>query len=203
MNYVTAKEAREFFKCSNTSLMNWKRSGLIKTRKITERKILYDIDSYKTPEDNIYNRKNYIYARVSNTKQSDDLDNQIEVLKKYCSTNGIKLDGVYKDIASGMNENRNDFNKLIDRVIRGDVDTVFITYKDRLTRFGFEYFKRLFLKYDTKIFVLAESEESDKSFQDELTEDLISIIHRYSMKLCSNRRKRFKEIEDIISCKED
>ena len=52
--------------------------------------------------------------------------------------------------------------------------------------------------FNTKIFVIDDHEETNKTFQDELTEDLISIIHHFSMKLYSNRRKKFKDIENIL-----
>ena len=96
---------------------------------------------------------------------------------------GIDISDVYKDIASGMNENRKEFNLLIDDVIKGNVKTVYITFKDRLTRFGFEYFKNLFGKFGTEIVVIDFNEESSSLFQTELTNDLISIIHHFSMKL--------------------
>ena len=84
-------------------------------------------------------------------------------------------------------------------MIQGHIDTVYVSFKDRLARFGFDYLKNLFAKYDTKIKVLDNFEESNKNFQEELTEDLISIIHHFSMKLYSNRRKKFKEIENILT----
>ena len=87
---------------------------------------------------------------------------------------------------------------MIDDVIKGNVKTVYITFKDRLTRFGFEYFKNLFGKFGTEIVVIDFNEESSSLFQTELTNDLISIIHHFSMKLYSNRRKKFKQIESIL-----
>lgn len=117
----------------------------------------------------------------------------------FCLSNGIQLDEIYKEIASGMNDNRKELNRLIDDVISEKIQSVYISFKDRLTRFGFDYLKNLFARYDTEIVVLDNFEESNKSFQEELTEDLISVIHYFSMKLYSNRKKKFKEIENLIS----
>ena len=117
----------------------------------------------------------------------------------FCLSNGIQPDEIYKEIASGMNDNRKELNRLIDDVISGKIQTVYISFKDRLTRFGFDYLKNLFARYDTEIVALDNFEESNKSFQEELTEDLISVIHYFSMKLYSDRRKKFKEIENLIS----
>ena len=198
MNYVTAKEAKNILKINATTLKSWKDKGILSYKKLSDKKILYDIDSVLKDSDINDNRLNVIYARVSNTKQHNDLLNQIELVKSYCITNGIKISKVYQDIASGMNENRKDFNILINDVISGKIKNIYISFKDRLTRFGFDYFKNLFQKYNVNIVILDELEESNKTFQDELTEDLISIIHHFSMKLYSNRRKKLKEIEKIL-----
>ena len=198
MNYVTAKEAKNILKINATTLKSWKDKGILSYKKLSDKKILYDIDSVLNNSDINDNRLNVIYARVSNTKQHNDLLNQIELVKSYCITNGIKISKVYQDIASGMNENRKDFNILINDVISGKIKNIYISFKDRLTRFGFDYFKNLFQKYNVNIIILDELEESNKTFQDELTEDLISIIHHFSMKLYSNRRKKLKEIEKIL-----
>ena len=198
MNYVTAKEAKNILKINATTLKSWKDKGILSYKKLSDKKILYDIDSVLNNSDMVDNRLNVIYARVSNTKQHNDLLNQIELVKSYCITNGIKISKVYQDIASGMNENRKDFNILINDVISGKIKNIYISFKDRLTRFGFDYFKNLFQKYNVNIVILDELEESNKTYQDELTEDLISIIHHFSMKLYSNRRKKLKEIEKIL-----
>ena len=198
MNYVTAKEAKNILKINATTLKSWKDKGILSYKKLSDKKILYDIDSVLNNSDINDNRLNVIYARVSNTKQHNDLLNQIELVKSYCITNGIKISKVYQDIASGMNENRKDFNILINDVISGKIKNIYISFKDRLTRFGFDYFKNLFQKYNVNIVILDELEESNKTYQDELTEDLISIIHNFSMKLYSNRRKKLKEIEKIL-----
>ena len=196
MRFVTAKEAKEYFKINPTTLKSWKDSGKIKVKIFSEKKILYDIDSLETNIEQ--KRKNVIYARVSNTKQYEDLQKQIEVIKNYCISKGIEISHIYSDIASGMNENRKDFNIMLDDILNGNVDKIYITFKDRLTRFGFDYFKQIFSKYNTEIVVIDNYESSSQIFQDELTNDLISIIHHYSMKLYSNKRKKFKEIEKLL-----
>lgn len=198
MTYVTAKEAKSILKINATTLKSWKDKGILKYKKLSDKKVLYDIDSILNNGIKVDTRLNVIYARVSNTKQYNDLLNQIELVKSYCINNGIKVDKIYQDIASGMNENRKDFNLLINDVISGKIKNIYISFKDRLTRFGFDYFKNLFKKYDVNIIILDELEETNKTFQNELTEDLISIIHHFSMKLYSNRRKKLKEIEKIL-----
>lgn len=201
MNYVSAKEAKAYFHINPTTLMHWKDSGLIKFKRFSNKKILYDIDSFDENSNPKEDRINVIYARVSNTKQKEDLMYQIDIISNYMMAHGIKPDKIYQDIASGMNENRKELNLLIDDVIKRKINTIYILYKDRLTRFGFDYFKHIFDKYNTKIEILNENDSSNIDFNTELANDIISIIYHFSMKLYSNRRSKLKEIEKII--KED
>ena len=201
MNYVTSKEIKQLFHISAVTLMNWKNTGKIQYKKLSDKKILYDIDSIDKSVDNEtqkLNTKNVIYARVSTSVQKDDLNNQIEVIKNYMLNNGIKPDNIYSDIASGMNENRKQFNNLLEQIFKREINTVYITFKDRLSRFGFNYFKQIFNYFGTNIVILDEQEETNKTYQQELMEDLLAIIHTYSMKLYTNRKKKLKEIEKII-----
>ncbi|MCK5867690.1 MAG: IS607 family transposase [Mycoplasmataceae bacterium] len=141
-------------------------------------------------------RKSVCYCRVSNTKQKNDLIKQEKIIREFMVSNGLICEKSYTDIASGMNENRKSFNLLIDDVMKGEISTIYISFKDRLTRFGFPYFERLFLKYNCKIIVLNSTKEDD--FQQELLDDVISIIHHFAMKLYSNRRSILKNTEGLL-----
>ena len=196
MRLVSAKEAKEYFHITGATLYQWKEKGKINAKQLSTKKILYDIDSFEEFQPKI--KQNVIYARVSNTKQADDLSKQIEIVKSYAISNGVKIDKVYKDIASGMNENRKELNSMLREIFAGNIDKVFVSYKDRLTRFGFDYFKNIFSEFGVEIVVIDELEETNSDFQKELSNDLISIIHNFSMKLYSNKRKKLKEIEKLI-----
>lgn len=201
MNYVTSKEIKQQLQISGVTLMQWKNSGKIQYKKLSDKKILYDLDSLNTTTENSnnLNTKNVIYARVSSSGQKDDLNNQIEIIKNYMLNNGIKADNIYYDIASGMNENRKSFNELLEQIFKREIKNVYITFKDRLSRFGFNYFKSIFNYFGTNIIILDNQEETNKTYQQELTEDLIAIIRSYSMKLYVNRKKKLKEIEKILN----
>ena len=86
-NYITASEACKLLKCSNTTLYRYVREQKIFVKKLSARKFLYDI-SILYSENQESNRKNVIYARVSNSKQKDDLSKQIDVLTSYVISNG-------------------------------------------------------------------------------------------------------------------
>lgn len=87
-----------------------------------------------------------------------------------------------------MSSDRKGFQELIQRVIKGEVELIIIENKDRLIRFNFDLLEDLFKYYGTKILVLNDTLDN-KSYEQELTEDLISIIHYFSMKSYSHRRK--------------
>lgn len=195
-NYKTSGEICKLLKITPMTLCRWKKEGIIQFQKITHKKYLYDIDSVIKSNAYYERRKNVIYSRVSNSKQKDDLKNQTKIIQEYMASNGIIVDMIFEEIASGMNENRAQLNKLIQLVIQNKIDKIYVSFKDRLTRFGFDYFVQFFKEFGTEIVVINSTKEED--FQQELTQDLISIIHHFSMKMYSNRRKVLKEIKKKI-----
>ena len=114
---------------------------------INSRNFLYCTDSLGITDSK--KRLNVIYGRVSNTKQKNDLIKQEQILRQFMGAKGVIVDRVFTDIASGMNENRKGLNSLIELVQNGEIDTIYISYKDRLTRFGYSYFEKWFDYYGT------------------------------------------------------
>ena len=83
---------------------------------------------------------------------------------------------------------------MLDLIINKEVDKVIITYKDRLSRVGFELFFYLFQKFQTEIIIISEI-GSEKLDAQEIFEEIVNLLHCYSMKLYSNRRKnKIKEL---------
>ena len=140
-------------------------------------------------------RKTYLYARVSTPKQKKELENQVQLLKNFCFQNGYIVNGIFQDVASGIRfEKRKQFFEMLDEILAGRVQRVIITYKDRLSRVGFELFTYLFNKYGCEIIVISEI-GSEKLDSQEIFEEIISLLDCYSMKLYSNRKaKKIKEI---------
>jgi DNA binding domain, excisionase family len=126
------------------------------------------------------------YARVSSPTQRDDLERQVEYLRQ----RGVQE--VITDIGSGLNEKRKGFLRLLDRVLHNEVDKVVILYEDRLTRFGFDTLKKVFEAHGTTIEVLNQTDA--KPPQQELVEDLITIISHFSGKLYGMRSHKQKEV---------
>lgn len=140
-----------------------------------------------------------IYARVSSSKQKDDLNRQIQILKEYSLKNGHKIDHVFEDIGSGMSPDRIGLNQLLTMVFKKEIHTIYVSFKDRISRFGFDYFENICSKFGTKIEILDDDNFRNKDMEKELTDDLITIIHYYSMKVYNGRRKKFNKIKKELA----
>jgi excisionase family DNA binding protein len=137
-----------------------------------------------------------IYARVSSADQRSDLERQIEYLTQYCSSRGYRVIDILSDVASGLKTDRRGLQKLFDYVVSRQVDVVVVTFRDRLTRFGFEYLEHFFKQYGVRIEVIFGEEPKD-SYQ-ELVEDFIEIVTSFAGKLYGMRsRKKKKLVEDF------
>lgn len=192
---MKAKEVLQILRVTRPTLTKYVKEGLIKVKVKGNGQYDYDSDSvYKLLNKDI-ERKTYIYTRVSTAKQKKDLENQVQLLKTFCFQNGYVLNGIYQDIASGINfEKRKEFFDLLDEVLAGKVKRVIVTYKDRLSRIGFELFSYLFAKHGCELIVMSEvgSTELDSK---EVFDDVVHLLDSYSLDLYSKRKnKLIKEL---------
>ena len=192
---MTAKEVLRVLQITRPTLTKYVKENKLKVTVKGNGRYDYDADSvYKMLNKDI-ERKTYLYARVSTAKQKRDLENQVQLLKTFCFQNGYMIHGIYQDIASGISfDKRKQFFDMLDEILSGRVKRVIITYKDRLSRVGFELFTHLFNQYGCEIIVMSEI-GSEKLDREEILEEIIGLLHCYSMKLYSNRKaKKIKEI---------
>ena len=133
-----------------------------------------------------------IYARVSSQKQktSGDLDRQSQRLSEYCAKHNLYVEHIIKDVGSGLNDKRIGFNQLTNLVITGKVNKVIVEHKDRLTRFQFNFIKKIFKTFGVDIIVIDDKDEI--SDIEELTRDIMSLLACFSVKYYG---KRSLEIE--------
>lgn len=185
---MKAKEVLKLLKVTRPTLTKYIRIGKIKGKMQTNKQYIYDKESVFKLLDKDLIRANVIYARVSTNKQKQDLENQVELIKEFCNKNGIIINDIYKDTASGISIDRKELKRLIEDVIEYKINKIFITYKDRLLRISFDMFKDLFLKFETEIIVLNDIEDS-KILEKEIFQEIIDLIHCFAMKMYSNRRK--------------
>ena len=200
---MTAKEVLRVLQITRQTLTKYVKEGKLKVTIKGNGRYDYDADSVYKMLNKDMERKTYLYARVSTAKQKKDLEHQVQLLKTFCFQNGYIIHGIYQDIASGISfEKRNQFFDMLDEILAGKVNRVIITYKDRLSRVGFELFTYLFKKYGCEIVVISEI-SSEKLDSEELFEENVSLLHCYSMKLYSKRKaKKIKEILEENDCSE-
>ena len=141
--------------------------------------------------DTTLNKKDVIYARVSSHEQKEkgDLDRQALFLVE--NVKDLQNPIILKEVGSGLNDNRKLLQQLLVMVCDNEVRNVYVTYKDRLTRFGYHYLETMFKAHDVSIIVVKD-EEIEKSVQEELAEDMMSLIASFSGKLYGMRSKKNK-----------
>jgi len=143
-----------------------------------------------------------IYGRVSSHEQKarGDLSRQVAHIREAMAwANAIEI----ADAASCLSDKRPGLLRLMEMARRGEVTDIAITYKDRLTRFGFGYLERYFSSYGVKIHMV-DGEDDKKSLQEELVDDLISIVTSFSGKLYglrshSKARALVKAVKEHVS----
>jgi len=138
-----------------------------------------------------------IYARVSSHKQKQDgnLDRQVERLRNYCSAKGYKVIDVITDVASGLKEDRSGLQKLFSIVEKHQIDVVVVEFRDRLTRFGFDYLERYFESHGVKVEIV---EETEKGYMDELIEDFVAVVISFAGRIYGKRSQKFKKIKKVV-----
>ena len=180
---MKAKEVLNKLKVTRQTLTKYVAKGYIQVAKLPNGQYDYDDNSVYNFLNKNVTRKNVIYGRVSTPNQKDNLETQISTLKQFCFMNGIQVNEVYKDVASGISfAKRDNFFKLLDEIIQGRVSKVIVTYKDRISRVGFELFDILFKKFGCEIIVMSEVGNPTLD-SEEIFEEIISLLHCYSMKL--------------------
>ena len=183
---------------SVNSLQRLDREDKFKAKRTVTDKRYYteeDLELFLTGQITQKERVSVGYCRVSSISQKSDLKNQEEYVYSYTLAKGIILDELYSDIGSGLNYKRKKWNVLLQRVMNQEIDKIYITYKDRFVRFGFEWFEQLCKDNGTEIIILNQKQTSP---EEELTEDLLSILHVFSArsyglrKYKTNIEKEFK-----------
>lgn len=200
---MKAKDVLKTLGITRPTLTKYVKQGIIHTLSKHNGQYVYDDESVYAflgmEKQKHQNRINVIYARTSNPPKKY-VDEQAKRVLDFCTSKGITIDKQIIDIKSGMNFDRDGLNELINLIVKGSVEIVVIENKDRLCRFGFDLFERFCKYFKTKIMVA--NDISEKSYEQELTEDLISIIHYFSMKSYSHRRKLNKLRKEIEANKE-
>ena len=182
-NYYTTGEVADLFQVSTKTIQKWDNKGILNfERSPTNRRVLPKetlIEYLKSKnmfyEDESNFKRDVIYARVSSYGQQKqgDLDRQVD----YILSNRADLKNVLilKEIGSSLDSKRKKLLKLIDMILNDEVNRIFITHKERLTGFGFEYIEAICKHHDVEIIVM-QSEQDNKSVEQELEEDIKNLL---------------------------
>ena len=165
------------------TLQNWDKQGTLKAYRTPTNQRFYteeQLNQVLNLSNNNQNKKQGLkigYCRVSTHNQKNSLENQEEYLRSYTNAKGVILDEVFTDIGSGINYSRKNFNKILELVEAGEISEIYVTYKDRFVRFGFDWFNNFCEKHGAKIIILNQPSTSPEQ---ELAEDLLNIVTLFS-----------------------
>ena len=186
------KDFAELLGVSVKTLQRWDREGTLKANRTPTDRRYYTYNQYlqfKGIDTENDTRQVVIYARVSTRDQKDDLQNQVSFLRQFCNARGMIVDQCIEEYGSGLNYNRKKWNQLLDEVMEQKIKTIIVTHKDRFIRFGYDWFEKFCMKFNTTI---VNNEEL--SPQEELVQDIVSILHVFSCRLYGFRKYK-KQIE--------
>lgn len=201
---ISIKKAAEQLHSSQNSLRKWEKQGKIKaiyTAGGHRRYRQEDINALAGddfPADSAKNRC-AIYARVSTgeQKQHGDLDRQVSRLSSEAVKRKLVIVSIISEVASGMNDKRPKLHKMMDLAINKQIDIVLIEHKDRLTRFMFDYLVKFFESHGVNI--IWTEEVLGKSYEQELVEDILSLMASFSAKIYSRRAAKNRKKKE--TCK--
>lgn len=195
MRLYRTGEAAKRLGVTKMTVLRWIKAGKIKAYKVGREHRIPESEIKRILEGKVPD-KVVIYARVSSRDQKEDLERQVEYLKGYCTTKGYKVARILTDIASGLNENRKGLRQLFRLVESGEITKVIITYRDRLTRFGFRYLEQYFSSHGVEIEVIFDDES--KTPEKELVEDLLSTVTSFAGKLYGMRSHKKKRLVEAV-----
>lgn len=185
--FVSSKEAAKRLGLHPNTLRAYADDGKIEHYRTESGQRRYNVESYLG---NASTASVVCYCRVSSSKQRDDLERQAQFMREHYPEAEI-----IKDIGSGLNYKRKGLKTILERAVRGDKLKVVVAHRDRLCRFGFELIEHIIKLAGGEIVVLKESSLSPEQ---ELTTDLLSIIHVFSFRLHGLRNYKSK-IREAVS----
>lgn len=185
-------EAAKVLGVSVSTLQRWDREGKLHAFRNVANRRYYTEKQIRSLLGVPDQRKNVAYARVSSKGQKNNLKSQMDFITQYVNAKGVILDERISDIGSGMSYRRLKWNRLLQDVEDKKIAKIYITCKDRFTRFGFDWFEDFCQRHGTEIVVL---NNPDTSPDQELLEDLISVVNVFSCRL-DGLNKYKKEIAE-------
>ena len=183
---------------STSTLRRWDREGKLPAKRSVGGHRYYDESDVRkalgieSPEQD---KKSVVYCRVSSRSQLPDLKSQVEAMRQFCLGAGLAIDEWIEEIGGGMNFKRKRFLSVINRIEEGEISKLIIAHRDRLVRFGFDFFQIFAQRHGCEIVVVNQEQLSP---QQEMVEDLMAIVHCFSSRLhgLRNYKKKIKEVAE-------
>jgi putative resolvase len=167
---------------TTNTLQKWDRKGILHAQRSPTNRRYYTHDQYLQYRGVVAQEQGLtiVYSRVSSVAQKLDLINQVTALEVYCKQHSIMVDEWMSDSGSGLNYKRKQFNRLMEMIELGQVRHLIIAHRDRLVRFGYDYFEAFCERHHTEIVVM---NGENLSPEHELVRDLIAIVTVFSARL--------------------
>jgi len=140
-------------------------------------------------------RFNLGYIRVSAKHQNSDLERQRDLMELFLMKQGKEFQ-IISDIGSGINYKKKGLKELLRLVSTNQIDTLYISYKDRLVHFGYELIEEVCELHGVKIIIINKSNE--QTDEEELVDDILNIIHVFSCRLNGKRSHINKKIMEKL-----
>jgi putative resolvase len=176
------------------TLQRWDRAGILQAHRTPTNRRYYTSDQYLQYRGLKATGAGttIAYARVSTQTQKPDLQNQVAALHDFCQAQRYAVDEWVEELGSGLNYQRKHFNRIMQEVELGRVQRLIVAHQDRLVRFGFDWFAAFCERHGTELVIVNGNTLSPEQ---ELVEDLLSIVHILSARL-DGLRSHTKVIRD-------
>ncbi|GHO72943.1 hypothetical protein KSD_07140 [Ktedonobacter sp. SOSP1-85] len=187
--YLVAQFAKQVG-VSVKTLQRWDREGRLKAKRTLSGRRYYneaDLATALNLPQRPAARRTIASCRVSSPAQRPDLQNQRGALSNYAASKQLVVDDWILEIGGGLNVERKRFLTLVDAIVAGEVERVLIAHQDRLARFGFALIKHLCETHHTELVVMNTETLSP---QQELVQDVMSMLHCFSSRLYGLRHSR-------------
>lgn len=190
--YYTINQFSKILGVTPQTLRNWDRVGKLHPHHTSTNGYRYYSSEQLNQIRGVKPKKRMVigYCRVSSYKQKDDLERQVDNVRNYLIAQGKPFE-IITDIGSGINYNKKGLQNLIERITNNEVEKIVVLCKDRLLRFGFEMLEYVAGLYGCEIEII---DNTQKTEQQELVEDLVQIITVFSCKLQGKRANKAKKI---------
>jgi putative resolvase len=193
MNTYRPNEFAKLIAKTTSTLQRWDRDGILKAHRSPTNRRFYTHDQLSEILGVKADKRMAIsYCRVSSSGQKDDLLTQQKAVADFCTAAGIAIDEAITEIGGGLNLKRKQFVRIMTLVEARAVHTLVIAHKDRLARFGMDWFEHFLQQHDCKLVVINNESLSPES---EMVQDLMAIVHCFSCRLYGLRRYK-KVIKD-------